>query len=593
LYDYLRRAAPPVEDTNRRKFLAKLQTRYNRRREDDLRGAVLIVLGLQDEPEALIRPALTVRTLTEGERVEDVRALPAGTGIAQAYEEAGGQLLILGAPGAGKTTLIVELGLDIVRRTRADGKLPLPVICNLSTWAINRRSLAKWLVEDLVETYQVPQSVARSWVSGKEVLPLLDGLDEVDVAQRAACVKAINMFHQDHPQLPLVVCSRIEEFRAQGVSLALQRAVVVQPLTDDQIDAYLAYGGEDLAALRAAVGSDATLRDVLRTPLLLRVVALTYEGLPQDAIPRVGDHEDWVRRVFGEYVARMLKRRRRLESVATDSPEEVEQPEYPPEDAERYLSWLAGQMRAHGLVELYLERLQPDWLPDARARWRYQTAGGLLFGPGMGLLFGLGLGLSVGRRMYKITPTAAVQWSWQAGLFGALFGALPGVLNGALPLGLDFGLFFGLFCALGIGLSGRQVDDQDYRTPNEDIRRSVRFAVVTVLACMLIFELLFGPLFALRFGLFFGVGIGLYFGLRFGPLVALPFGLDAALHHAVLRWVLQQAKLVPPHPVRFLNYAADHVLLQQVGGGYRFVHVLLRDYFADLSSLGPGIESMA
>jgi eukaryotic-like serine/threonine-protein kinase len=50
---------------------------------------------------------------------------------------------------------------------------------------------------------------------------------------------------------------------------------------------------------------------------------------------------------------------------------------------------------------------------------------------------------------------------------------------------------------------------------------------------------------------------------------------------------------VPPHLVRFLDYAADHVLLQRVGGGYRFVHILLRDYFADLSQQELGSEGKA
>ena len=625
---YGREHAPGVvANTNRTNFLTKLQTRYTRRQEDALRGALLIALGLQEEPAEVSRPALTVGALADGQTLADTRALPTGTGITQAYEEAGGQVLILGSPGAGKTTLLVELGLRLVERARADSKLslplPLPVIFNLSTWAINRRPLDTWLAEDLAETYQVPRVVAQGWVAGEEILPLLDGLDEVDVHHRAACVQAINAFHQAHEQQPLVVCSRVEEYRVQGERLALRRAVVVQSLTDDKIKEYLASGGANLAVLRAAVETDNALREVLRTPLMLRVVVLTYEGLPLEAIPPIGEQDAWVRQVFGGYVERMLKRRRLLEVGAAEAPEEAAQPMYPPEVAQQYLVWLGGQMRAHGLVELYLERLQLDWLPDARARRRYRRASrlvvglasglsgglvvGLVGGLGAGLVGGLAFGL-VGVLFFglsawvafglgdpkEITPTAAFQWSWRRGLLGGLvFGLVGGLVLGliaGLLAGLDFGLVGALVGALNGGLNSKQVKEQDYRTPNEGILNSARIGVGAVLLSGLSGGLFGGMLTGLVLGLSgkllllvrlsYGLGVGLFFGLS--------VGLSAALNHATLRWVMRRAGLVPPHLVRFLNYAADHVLLQRVGGGYRFVHILLRDYFADLSQQPGG-----
>jgi hypothetical protein len=35
---------------------------------------------------------------------------------------------------------------------------------------------------------------------------------------------------------------------------------------------------------------------------------------------------------------------------------------------------------------------------------------------------------------------------------------------------------------------------------------------------------------------------------------------------------------------RFLDYAAEHILLRKVGGGYLFVHRLLLEYFASLDT---------
>ena len=48
----------------------------------------------------------------------------------------------------------------------------------------------------------------------EQVLPLVDGLDEVAAEHKSACVEAINAFHRQYGQLPLVVCSRTNEYES-------------------------------------------------------------------------------------------------------------------------------------------------------------------------------------------------------------------------------------------------------------------------------------------------------------------------------------------------------------------------------------------
>lgn len=474
---YLLQNAPRVEGTNRRNFLSRLQSRYGQRRENALQGAALITLGLQEVPDAVARPALALDTLPEAQqRIEreqpeqglaTAHALPAGTTIGQVYDTAGGHLLILGEPGAGKTTLLVELGLDLVQRARSDAQFSLAVLLNLSSWANDRLRLEEWLVEDLVNSYQVPRKVAQAWVARDALLPLLDGLDEVAEAERPGCVAAINAFHLAHPRLPLVVCSRTTEYRAQAAPLALETAVTVQPLTDVQIHDFLALGGEKLAALQAAVEEDADLREVVRTPLMLSLVTLTYEDLPREAIPPLGDRSGWREQLFQDYVTRMLERERRLEAMAA----------YAPEETQRRLAWLARQMQAHGLVEFYVEHLQPDWLPTRRPRQLYRVlvvlallgVGGLMgllgglgvsallgrlslgvdensrivyqeyqalameFGIGVGLGVGLFAGLVAGARS-RVQPAEVVRWSWRRARAGLKFGLLGGLVVGGYAL---------------------------------------------------------------------------------------------------------------------------------------------------------------
>src|SRR4051794_16357928 len=124
------------------------------------------------------------------------------------FDELGQALLILGAPGAGKTTLLLELARDLLDRAERDPAHLIPVVFHLSSWAVRRRPLADWLVDELAERYYVPRKQAQAWINAEQVLPLLDGLDEVAPDHRAACVEAINTFRHQHGLVPLAVCSR-------------------------------------------------------------------------------------------------------------------------------------------------------------------------------------------------------------------------------------------------------------------------------------------------------------------------------------------------------------------------------------------------
>ena len=120
--------------------------------------------------------------------------LPPGTGINTAFGKFGNSLLILGAPGTGKTTLLLELTQALLAQAEHDPNRHLPVVFHLSSWAVHQSPLAAWLVDELCQRYQVPRKHAETWIAKDLILPLLDGLDEVASERRSACVEAINAF---------------------------------------------------------------------------------------------------------------------------------------------------------------------------------------------------------------------------------------------------------------------------------------------------------------------------------------------------------------------------------------------------------------
>lgn len=82
---------------DRERFLTKVSTRYANRLKPPFAGALLLTLGLHEDAQALVRPSLARQDGSD----THPHPLPAGTGITQVFQEAEGQLLILGAPVRG------------------------------------------------------------------------------------------------------------------------------------------------------------------------------------------------------------------------------------------------------------------------------------------------------------------------------------------------------------------------------------------------------------------------------------------------------------------------------------------------------------
>src|SRR5262249_409428 len=183
----------PASSPNRQRFLTRVRSFWiDGVLEKSLHGAALIALDMREQPDALANPW----RLVFQQPSQATHPLPAGTRITQVYDQAGGELLILGEPGSGKTTLLLELARDLLQRAEGDETHPMPVILNLSSWAIKRQPIADWLADELNDKYQAPQRLSRRWVAQDQLVPLLDGFDEVAPAYQPACVEALNHYRR-------------------------------------------------------------------------------------------------------------------------------------------------------------------------------------------------------------------------------------------------------------------------------------------------------------------------------------------------------------------------------------------------------------
>ena len=661
--------------------------------EKSVHDAALLELGLELRAEAVDNPWRMVMEAPDQSR----ETLPRGRRIKDIFDEANRLLLVLGEPGSGKTTTLLQLARDLIAEVDLSTfTQPVPVILNLSTWTNKAQPLDKWLVAELNSKYRLPKKDGQRWLKERRILPLLDGLDEVRAENRAACVEKINQLVTDYGLQGLVVCSRFKEYTALNVRLGFYRAIYIQPLTFEQVDEYLERAGDRLASLRETLQADEALRSMAQSPLILNVMSLAYQNASAEALSNPKLNTDKARRkhLFDTYIARMFNRKARGQ-------------QYDNEETRQRLSWLARNMQKHNQYVFLIEGLQPSWLQTRSWRCVYTLASrllsGLIFGLSFGLVYGLmdrlnagliygllvglpvsiidvlrfewldkwrdrkeitdfwwsviniasvgfiigliyglvyGLiyGLLVGligglifgirgsRKNLKndIQTVEALQWYWGKALKGGLIGGLSFGLIGALGFGpyvglgyirlisrLKFGLIGGLIGGLSFGLIGGLSGAVFYglnpkiietkTTPNQGIRLSARNALFGGLIgglsvgpiVGLSFGLILGMIYELIFrdsgwqsdGLLVGLFTGVLGGLLAGSAGALWYGGLDVIQHYTLRIILMIQGHTSRNYARFLDYAVDRIFLQKVGGGYRFIHRLLLEHFAEMGEV--------
>jgi hypothetical protein len=68
--------------------------------------------------------------------------------------------------------------------------------------------------------------------------------------------------------------------------------------------------------------------------------------------------------------------------------------------------------------------------------------------------------------------------------------------------------------------------------------------------------------------------------LVLGTILGLSRVGTTCIQHFTLRCILYRSNYIPWNYARFLDYCTERLLLQRVGGRYRFIHRLLQEHFA-------------
>ncbi|MGV9386496.1 NACHT domain-containing protein [Nonomuraea sp. NPDC003707] len=553
------------------------------------------------------------------------------------------RLVITGDAGMGKTTLAIQLLLQLLSTRAADQAsalpseiVPVPVLLPVSGWDTRAHPrLQDWLAVRLAQDYpalaapELGAGAAAALAEGGHILPVLDGLDEIPAPTRAQVIAALNASLTTRDQL--ILTSRRAEFTTAildtGRPLTAAAVIVPKPITPqaaaDYLTACLPAAPSDpwaqpLTALRS--GALPGLTRLAATPLglwLIRTVYLAPGATPAPLTGPLGRDADALRAHLLDLLIPTLIQAR---PPSTDRADHFRPRHRLDLDAtRRYLTYLARAFPPTATRDI-------AWWHIARTTPHVRSTAGLAFGVTLGLvtgfLFDLGFGLVSGLTVGLVVGLErARSWAYEApgyanlrlrgrtllllraikdnlvfglivvlaaGLGGesmagimGLMGASAGRLTPMLVLGPVIGLAGGLGATLISGLIdwAEQPTLTSTSTPHSSWRADRALLVLRTVVSGLVSGLVVGLAFVLVSGS--GSGSKLVSGLTFGLTV----GLMVGKHHAWLACTLAVARLALEHrlPWRVMDFLDDAHrlgLLRAIGPVYQFRHAALHDHLA-------------
>ncbi len=538
--------------------------------------------------------------------------LRAGGGRSELYHLyaglASGRVVVLGAPGGGKSGSAILLLLDALSHrygltNKQRTRVPVPVLLTTRGWDPHSASVRDWLCDRLVETYPLFQhrsgrAEAVALVDARDKVALiLDGFDEMDQALRPAALEALS----DAP-FRVVVLSRSEEM-SQALSAPWFVGAVVVSL--DAITGCLAAEYLNWAALGPLpAGWDLLLRHLreqpnsaltgLSTPLALTLIRDTY-GADDDVSELLNsgcrDH------IEQHLIARVLPK------AYTPRPGRPP-PRYNLAQATQVLTFIASRMNQYHTGDFAWWQI-PRWVPVAPRILVSVLAGGLIgaltswfmacLAVGFGynffhLGFGLGLGIFFGFVRGRENGAPKRIRNWRSVSFRLLFYRVfvYGFTFSVAALLIEFmmytayamtfetrrqfpdivaGLIIALMAVLSLGLkrepmSGAAADESRSPRMRKSWLTGGSIALGNGLLIGLLVGLLVGLAGGLKNGLSFGLGSGLMFGSVYGVVFAVAYGLIRRLAHKSM-FVLVEGERRPLGPRE--SWRNDRVLAVVAG----------------------------
>jgi NACHT domain len=202
---------------------------------------------------------------------------------ADLFEFAAGhnRFVVLGGPGTGKTTLMKNLVLSILRgHCHRDLDVLIPVFVLLRDMASAAHTVEEAIVAALERfRFKKPEHFVASALDSGRFLVILDGLDEVGVSREAISEKirqfCLTDVTRDQPNHIIVTC-RENSYRTRDLADVIPSDTRIEPFSAPHMKRFLQqwppYNGRFALTLYPQIQGDPQLKDICRNPLLLTLL---------------------------------------------------------------------------------------------------------------------------------------------------------------------------------------------------------------------------------------------------------------------------------------------------------------------------------